>query len=264
MPFKNLSSSPETLASLHDWSYRIRSAQSIVVAGAGMTGVELAGELGQEYASAKLKQVTLICEGNLPFTSRFSDSFRGTAKKELEKLGVKVITETKLAALPSEQSSEVILIPKGGKQYSLQADLVIPTFGILPNTEFLPREWLDERGFVKQSVKGLRVEDRENVFVIGDAGNLEESTAKNADSQAVFLAKLMEGRVLGTSRGDEEYRPDPMVVGAVSIGRHRGAGQAGSWKLWSWLVWYMKGRYLGTDAVGEFVKGNITLMKKKW
>ncbi|KAK3995625.1 hypothetical protein QBC44DRAFT_378439 [Cladorrhinum sp. PSN332] len=265
MPFKNLSTTSSTMASLHDWSSRIRSAKSIVVAGAGMTGVELAGELGQEYGTTKLKEITLVCEADLPFSSRFSDSVRKTAKKELERLGVKVITDTKLAALPSssQDSKTVSLRPKDGKEYTLKADLVIPTFGIVPNTEFLPKEWLDEGGFVKQSPKGLRVEGRENVFVLGDAGGLELSTAKNADTQAVYLAKAFEERLVG---GKEmgEYKPDPMVVGAVSIGRNRGTGQAGGWRLWSWLVWYLKGRNLGTDYVEAVVRGERTMMVKKW
>ncbi|KAK4229821.1 putative FAD binding protein [Podospora fimiseda] len=266
MPFKTLSTTPETLASLHDWSSRIKSAQSIIIAGAGMTGVELAGELGQEYSLKNLKEITLICDDTLPFSSRFNDAFRKTAKRELERLGVKVMTQTKLVSLPTQNTKTVSLMPtttKGEKTYTVQADLVIPTFGIVPNTEFLPKSWLDTNGFIKQSPKGLKVEGTKNVYVLGDAGNLEAPTAKNADTQAVWFAKAFEKRLLGGEE-EEEYKPDPMVVAAVSIGRNKGAGQAGGWKIWGWIIWYMKARYLGTDYAEAYVRGERTVLVKKW
>jgi len=46
-PFKNITSTEDTKASLKAWRERIRSAKSIVVAGGGITGVELAAELGE-------------------------------------------------------------------------------------------------------------------------------------------------------------------------------------------------------------------------
>ena len=53
IPFKGLGSTEATKDALHDFHGRVRKAKTIVVAGAGVTGVETAGELGFEYGQQK-------------------------------------------------------------------------------------------------------------------------------------------------------------------------------------------------------------------
>jgi apoptosis-inducing factor 2 len=57
-PFKALNSTEATKRAVHDMQIRIGKAQSIVIAGAGVTGIEIAGELGYRYG--KEKQVVLV------------------------------------------------------------------------------------------------------------------------------------------------------------------------------------------------------------
>jgi len=52
-PFKELGSTQATADSLHDFQERVGQAKTIVIAGAGVTGVEVAGELGYEYGIQK-------------------------------------------------------------------------------------------------------------------------------------------------------------------------------------------------------------------
>ena len=52
-PFKGLGSTEATKEALHDFQARVKNAESIVVAGAGVTGVEVAGELAFEYGRQK-------------------------------------------------------------------------------------------------------------------------------------------------------------------------------------------------------------------
>jgi NADH dehydrogenase FAD-containing subunit len=277
MPFKNLSSTEETKKSLHDWAERISSAKSIVVAGAGATGIELAGELGQEYASTGKKEITLVCDQDLPLADKFRRDVRETAKKELENLKVKVITNAKVAA--SAPSSTTLTLTQttpsdGTKTTTLQADLLIPTYGVTPNTSFLPPSMLDARGFVKQT-SYLRAEGHDAIFVVGDAGNLQTPQGVHADQQVVHVVKLIEARLLARDQDQgqgqaaaapaaPEYKPDGKILFAATLGRNRGTGQFGGWKLWSWLVWFMKGRHLGTNHAVDFVKGERTAMQKDW
>ncbi|KAL2133563.1 hypothetical protein VTI74DRAFT_2175 [Chaetomium olivicolor] len=266
MPFKNLSSTEKTKDALHDWAQRIKSARSIVVAGAGATGIELAGELGQEYAAAGLKQVTLVCDQDLPLSPNLRRDVRETAKKELERLKVKVITNAKVAFSTSTKTITLTKTSASNKSApsTLTADLLIPTYGIIPNTSFLPPHMLDARGFVKQTPL-LRAEGHENIFVVGDAGNLQAPQAVHGDAQVVHVVKLIEARVLNQARkGEEEYKPDGKITFAASIGRNKGTGQMGSWKVWSWVVWLLKSRYLGTDYAQAFVRGERTLAVKEW
>ena len=57
-PFKGLGSTEATKDALHDLQARVKEAKTIVIAGAGVTGTETAGELGFEYG--RQKDVVLV------------------------------------------------------------------------------------------------------------------------------------------------------------------------------------------------------------
>ncbi|KAK3945016.1 hypothetical protein QBC46DRAFT_278287 [Diplogelasinospora grovesii] len=259
MPFKLLSSTEETKKALDTWRKRIDGAKSIVVAGAGATGVEVAGELGEEYAVTGKKEITVIVDKDLPFATKYLTGTREAAKKELEKLKVKVITNTKVTRVLDGCRLE--LTSTDGKKQTIKADLFMPTFGVTSNTSFLPREMLDRNGFVKQTTF-LRAEGHDNIFVVGDAGNLQEPQGKTADEQVVHLAKVIEAYVLGKQL--PEYKPAEGIVFGASIGRNRGTGQMGNWRLWSLMIYWFKCRYLGTEYAQDFLNGTRSLTAKEW
>jgi NADH dehydrogenase FAD-containing subunit len=58
-PWKNRESYEATRDTLHAFQEKVKNATSIVVGGAGPTGVETAGELGSEYGTTK--KITLVC-----------------------------------------------------------------------------------------------------------------------------------------------------------------------------------------------------------
>lgn len=281
MPFTNLSTTNTTKAALHDWAQRIKAAKSIVVAGAGFTGVELAGELGQEYALAGEKEITLICDKDLPLDPKYRRDVREIAKKELEHLKVKVIPNTRVTSSPSPNgmltltttaaaaTTIVKVSPSSEKRRSttttLHADLFIPTYGTSPNTSFLPESMLDSRGFVKQT-PALRAEGHDNIFVAGDVGNFQDPQGVYGDAQAVHVAKVLDARAAGGGKEAvlPEYKPDERIVFAATIGRYRGVGQMGGWRLWGWLVRMFKGKHLGTNYAEGFVKGDRTIGVKDW
>jgi apoptosis-inducing factor 2 len=57
-PWKQSDSYEVSLAALHEAQEKIKNAKSIVLGGAGVTGVETAGELGYEYGQEK--EITLV------------------------------------------------------------------------------------------------------------------------------------------------------------------------------------------------------------
>lgn len=266
MPFKGLATTEETKAVLHDWAKRIAAAKSIVVAGAGATGIEIAGELGQEYGVTGKKQITLISAEELPFDSEFRREVREAAKWELERLKVRVIPNAKVTSPPTSTTltlASTSTSTKTANPATLKADLLIPSYGITPNTNFLPASMLDARGYVKQTTR-LRAEGHANIFVVGDVGNLQRPQGVHGDAQVVHLARaLLEKRLLGEAEG-EDYKPTEKIMLATSIGRNRGTGQLGNWRMWSWLVWMLKGRHLGTNVAEDFVRGNRTMTAKSW
>ena len=64
VPFKNLTSTEVTKDTLHDFQEQIEKAEQIVIAGAGATGVEFAGELAFEYGSRK--EIVLVSASPSP------------------------------------------------------------------------------------------------------------------------------------------------------------------------------------------------------
>ncbi|KAI0534621.1 putative FAD binding protein [Xylaria digitata] len=266
MPWKEVGTTAQTRASLARLRARIRDARSIVVAGAGITGVEFAGELGSRYAKSGLKEVTLIGAEALPLEKRVKENVRRTAKNELDKLNVKFIGGAKVAAqgdVDVKDAKTITLTHPDGSSETLVCDLVVPTFGVVPNTSFAPEGMRDEASGCLKQGNDLRAPGYKNIFVLGDAGNLQPAQAANTDTQTRHLMTQFNAYF-----SDGEIRPytfDPNRVQLVlTIGRDRGTGQAGSLKLWSPLVWYLKGRHLGTDSADAYARGDSGGMGGAW
>jgi len=60
-PLKGLGSTEATKKALHDFQARVKNAKTIVVAGGGVTGCEVAGELAFEYGARK--EIILVSSG---------------------------------------------------------------------------------------------------------------------------------------------------------------------------------------------------------
>jgi NADH dehydrogenase FAD-containing subunit len=71
VPWKaSLSGYQATVDTLHKIQEQVKAAKTIVVGGAGPTGVETSGELGYEYG--KDKEITLVC--SMPILSSYANS----------------------------------------------------------------------------------------------------------------------------------------------------------------------------------------------
>lgn len=260
VPFKNQSTTEETKASIHEWQAKIKAARSIVVAGAGMTGVETAGELAEEYAKTGLKQITVINNG-LPFGDHVRKDIRQATVSEFEKLGARYIN-ARVNAVSDHKGQKLVdmTLPDGTIQ-TIVTDVYLPAFGVTANTGFVPAHMLDKRRQVKQT-SFLRAEGYDNIFVIGDAGNLEAQMAINTDNQLSHIVKGLQAYLTG--KAVPEYKTADKFVFGASIGKNRGIGQMGNWKLYSLMIWYAKGRTLGVDKAGEIAAGNRTIHETKW
>uniref|UniRef100_A0A8H7N5E3 FAD/NAD(P)-binding domain-containing protein n=1 Tax=Bionectria ochroleuca TaxID=29856 RepID=A0A8H7N5E3_BIOOC len=228
MPFKNLSNTESTKQGMQSLRERIATARSLVVAGAGLTGVELAGELGQEYGPSASKD---------------------TVVGELTQLKLKVMTNTRVvdvSTAPAGKQSLVLqrtdkVTDNAATIRTPKADLYIPAFSVRPNITFVPEEMLDFDGRVKIDRTTLQATRYANIFAFGDAANAQTATSKHADAQA-----------------------DDTFVFAVTMGPNRGTGQLGSWRLWAWIIRGTIAKHLGTDYAPEIVAGNRTITQTRW
>lgn len=279
MPFKNLTDTSTTKKEIDTLRERIAAARSIVVAGAGQTGVEVAGELGQEYGLSGTKEITLIADDTLPLRPEARDDVRRIAASELAQLGVKIVSNTRVvgAVTTTAGQQSLTLRPSGGGKIknntgpptetttsttTLETDLYIPTFGVRPNTSFVPASMLDADGRVKVDRATLRATGHANIFALGDAANAETANGKHADSQVRYLAPALQEYLAG--RALPSYKADDRFVFAVTIGPYRGTGQVGGWRLWGWVVRATIAKYLGTDYAADIAAGKRTMTERNW
>jgi len=165
-PWKAAGTHEETLALLRDTSSRIAAASHIVVAGAGPTGVEVAGELAFEFGkaapAASKKEIVLLASGDQILSG---DSVASNARGELAKLGVTVRTDSVVDAVRAAPDGKTEVLLQDGS--IIMTDLYLPATGLVPNSEYVDKKYLDDKNLVK--VDGyFRVPDTSGVWALGD------------------------------------------------------------------------------------------------
>jgi NADH dehydrogenase len=233
---------------------------SISVVGGGPTGVEMAGALAElkngplkndEANAAKHIDIYLI-EAGPRILPMFSEKLSARAKKDLEKLGVKVLLNTAVQEVKPRQ----ILIKDGE---AIPSEVTIwaagvkgePTGGLLN----LPLE-----GTRISVAQNLQVNHYPHIWAIGDI-----SSAKGADGRflpMVAPVAMQQGRwvakqIVRVSRGQALQDFKYLDKGSMAtIGRHkavvqfRGIQIAGipAWYAWLWLhLFYLLG---GRNKIG--------------
>lgn len=257
LPFKPVGTHEETLAALHSLQKQIDVANSIVVAGAGPTGVETAGELTAAYGGEK--DITLIIGGEraLP-ASHVLPSVSQAAETDLQKLGVKLVRNTQVKTVQTNAKGEVdgavqttLTLSNGS---TIVADLYLPLFGVQVNTSFVPLSLLDSAGNLDLD-KTMRVVGTKNVWGIGDVGNIETKQLTVTDAQIIHLSAALDSVLTGEGGKVKEYKPSGNTMIFITMGKKYATGQIGGWRLWGWIVSYVKGRMLFVDTAQGYVGG---------
>lgn len=244
MPWKASTTYEDLVKSIHAASEAIGKAKHITIAGAGATGVELAAEIRYEF---KDKEVLLlsadpdICGG---------DSCAPNIKHELDKLGVKIKNNARVGnteKLPGDRTSVHL---ESGE--TIETDYYMPTMGLIPNTEFLPSEWLTEKKYVDVQ-KDAQVVGEHGIWALGDVVSKPRASFPETDAQATGVAK----NIALEMRGLYQYpvKGMPVDVFICSMGRARGAGRVGWIKPPSLAIWFVKGKTLGMERTKKYVDG---------
>ncbi|KAK2592946.1 hypothetical protein QQS21_009353 [Conoideocrella luteorostrata] len=252
LPLKPLGTHEKTLDAWHALQNRVKDAKTIIVGGGGRTGLEAAGELAARYG--KLKEISIILSTAKPLgaNQNINESVRDVLDNDLKKLGVKIIRDTKVQAAKkaSDGNSWTIGLSNGN---TLVADLYLPLLGIQVNTSFVPGDLLDASGNVKQE-RNLRVSETENIWALGDVGNTEPKELTVIDAQIVYLATALDAIMTG-SGAVVDYQPANKTMLFLALGKKFATGQIGNWRLWGWMVSWVKGRKLFVDTADGYVGG---------
>ncbi|KAE9364424.1 putative apoptosis-inducing factor [Stipitochalara longipes BDJ] len=245
-PLKTLISTETTKDRLHGLQAEIKKAKTIVLAGAGPTGVETAGELAFEYG--KQKEIILLASGSTILESAIP-SVSKTATQLLQNLHVEIRLNTKVDGTVQGVDGRQTISLAGGKK--LNADVYIPTFGVIPNSSYIPNKYLNGNGFVIVD-DYLKVKDLEDVWAIGDVSDHEPPQFMFADKQAAYLAKNIL-LILG-KKAPLPYKDATRGMGLL-VGKKAGTGHLGSVKLPGFLVTLLR-KNLFLDNLGPTVTGS--------
>ena len=233
---------------------------SISVVGGGPTGVEMAGALAElvrgplksDEANAAAHIDVRLIEAGDRLLPPFSPSISARTKKDLEKLGVKVLLNTAVKALEHRKiiltdgtslASEITIWAAGVKGSPAMLQLNLPTVG--------------NRLAVDQT---LQVKNYPNIWAIGDiAGAIGKNgkplpmVAAVAIQQGKFIAKQMQRLIKNKPLEEFSYLDKGSMA---TIGRNKavvevkGIKLAGTvaWLAWLWLhLFYLLG---GRNKIG--------------
>ena len=168
--------------------------KKIVIAGAGAIGMEF-GYVMSNYGV----DVTIV-----EFLPRALPNEDAEVSKEIEKqfkkLGVKILTGTKVESITDEGSSVKVVVSKDGKTEEITADKVMQSIGFIPNVEEIG---LDKAGVALTERKAIEIDDYmhtsvPHIYAIGDVTmKLQLAQLRytvTSEAQATALAENYVGR----------------------------------------------------------------------
>jgi NADH:ubiquinone reductase (H+-translocating) len=232
----------------------------IAIVGGGPTGVEMAGAFAElvrgplrsDYADAANRVRVSIIEAGPRLVPSFSESLSNKTQKDLEKLGVKVLTNTSV----KEVLPDSILTLDGN---TILADTTVWAAGVkgVPAMDLLHLPVTRGRIDVSST---LQVTGYENVWALGDIAGVVGAdgvplpmVAPVAMQQGRFLAKQIQALTAAKPLENFKYKDKGSMA---TIGRHKaivevkGIRISGpiAWLAWLWLhLFYILG---GRNKIG--------------
>ena len=168
-----------------DALYLDKIPKNLVVIGGGYIGLEL----GTVYA--KLGSKVSIVEMEQQILPGFDRDIVEVLEKNLEKLGVKIYTSSKIEKF---ENGKAIVDSSGKGRISLDADNLLVAVGRYPNTKSLGLEntkaKLDKNGFI--GVDDNLMTGDEGIYAIGDVST-GPMLAHKASRQGKFVAEVIAG-----------------------------------------------------------------------
>ncbi|OOQ87774.1 AMID-like oxidoreductase [Penicillium brasilianum] len=233
---------------------QIAHAKEIVIGGAGPVGVELAGELAESLGSKA--SITLISSADrvLPM---IKPSASAVGAKKLQEKNVKIITSTKVTGAEASTDgtkSWTVTLDNGKK---LSADVYIPTTGAIPNSSFIPAEFLDGNGWVKVN-KELRVQSNGGsalpIYAVGDINTNDLRLSFKATEQAKVAVANIKADILGKGERKSFDQGDSIMM-LVPVGETGGTGQLFGMTPFSFMVKFVKGKDYFVSKAPQYLAG---------
>jgi len=200
------------------WQQRFKSAEDVVIVGGGAVGIELAGELRDEYPD---KKITIVQGNDLLLNDTYSNRFRKYVASQLRARKIDLILGEYVDQFPPSGSGELVF--RSGTK--LNAGLVAITSGPVPNTgmigDSLGQDVLTARKHVKV-LPTLQLQSQSSIFALGDIidWNEQKQAFKANGHTAVITANILS--LLGGTKLQKNYKTGPEMI-LVTNGKNGGA-----------------------------------------
>ncbi|KAI0064298.1 FAD/NAD(P)-binding domain-containing protein [Artomyces pyxidatus] len=234
-------SKEDVLDHIRSWRRKFENSKSVILAGGGAVGIEYAGEIREFYPR---KKVTIVHSDELLLNKAYPNKYRKRIEKDIRSHGVNIVFNDYI-----DNFDKVPVTTRSGR--TVEGDLVIPTFGSHPATEFiasLGSGVLTERGLVRVEPT-LQVRGHKNIFAAGDVIEWDEQkqVAKAPKHGEVVVANVLS--YLSGTRPGKEYKGQPELI-IITNGKTGGIAYLGF--LWgitlgNWFSSMMKGKGLMID-----------------
>jgi NADH dehydrogenase len=256
---------------------KVRAWMTFVIAGAGPTGAELAGTLGeiandtlsQDFRSIRPSEARIILvEGADRVLPSYPAGLSAAAKRMLERLGVTVRT----GALVTDVSKESVTIRAGGASEAIPTRTVLWAAGVLasPLGRILSEAtgaMLDKAGRVVVE-PDLTVPGHPEIFVIGDLSNFSHQTGKPlpgvaqpAIQEGRYVANAIVTRLRGGKKPPAFHYRD--MGNLATIGRAAAVADLNWLRLSglpAWLIWL----FVHLTNIVEFQNRLLVLVQWGW
>jgi NADH dehydrogenase len=230
---------------------------TFVIVGGGPTGVELAGALAgiardtlrRDFRSIHPENAAILLVELMPrVLPPYPEDRSESARRQLERLGVQVLTETKVTAIDEHG----VAIEKAGNTDRIPARTVLWAAGVTASS--FARTVASRAGAETDRAgrvlvgPNLTLPGHSEIFVIGDAAVIPwkddkpvPGVAQGAIQSGKYVAKVVRQRLLGQHPGAFAYsdRGDVAIIGRLAgvtnipwLGRFGRASGFPAWVLW--------------------------------
>ncbi|KAJ7151513.1 FAD/NAD(P)-binding domain-containing protein [Mycena filopes] len=240
---------------------KFKKAEKIVLVGGGAVGLgeclrswyrveylltcrsEFAGEIKDVWPD---KEVTIVHGDSGVLSSVYPDRFRKSLAKSLEARGVNILLQDYVDKFPPPGAATVTT----RKGSVLEADLVVPTRGPRPRTEFVAKSLgeaaLNERGQIRVRPT-LQLVGHADIFGVGDAiDTVEQKQAMKTGAHAALVVANVIAYLADASRPLKVYK---LTGESIVVTNGRGGGRTYLALLWGimlgdWFTRWIKSRTL--------------------
>ncbi len=168
-----------------------KDVKDVVVVGAGVIGIEMAGAL-----KSKGIEVSLV-EYAPSLSPKISDAeFAKKIIAHLETNGIKTMFNSKMEEIADEEGKKKVVVEKNGKKESIATDLVIVAAGVQPNLKII------EGTKIKATKQGILVDEKmrtniENIYAAGDCCVPRSAVTKENVPSALASSAIQQAKVVG-------------------------------------------------------------------